>query len=473
MAYTKRTTGKVANKMINYAEPRAEVKSGVHCDPDYVREQFKATRELWNRNNGTQAHQIYQSFKPGEISPEKANEMGNELARRMAPNHEAVIYTHTDRHHIHNHIIINSVNMENGLKLDMYGEKKLAELREVSDQLCKENNMSLITEQNAKVRYTMAERQIIEKGGVSWKDELRQAIDYEKQNSTSYEEFKKNLTEKYNIEIREGKKDDYISYKHPDRDRAVSGKKLGLDYERGTIENEFIRAVESREKQVTGEPRGTEKPDYLELLKRGNREDSSRADLTIKQGDQDERRTERAERESLKKADNQRTAENREHQQNESVDSKPEQQERRNFESEQSKAGRTEISLSGDDRGLEETSISPDVNPESDLERESEAVLNPDANNHNFDFSRYWSFSADSIPDLEEQRNKSRTELKKESQEFDLDKFNEHLNARTEDLLESYRGFDEVEEPVLESPEPEPDIEPKMPIISRDWDMER
>ena len=470
MAYTKRTTGKVANKMINYAEPRAEVKSGVHCDPDYVREQFKATRELWSKNNGTQAHQIYQSFKPGEISPEKANEMGNELARRMAPNHEAVIYTHTDRHHIHNHIIINSVNMENGLKLDMYGKEKLEELREVSDQLCKENNMSLITEHNAKVRYTMAERQIIEKGGISWKDELRQVIDYEKKNSASYEDFKKNLTEKYHIEVREGKKDDYISYKHPDKDRAVSGKRLGLDYERGTIENEFNRAVESREKPITREPRGTEKPDYLELLQRGNREDSSRADLTIKQSDQDERRNERDQPESSRQADSERRTESRDHKKNEPVHSEPEQQTRGSHEGEQPKTGRTDFSLSGDDRGHEEPSVLSQNHTEPDLERESEAVLDPDDNNRNLDFSRYWSFPADSIASLENLRSKSRYELKKDHQDFDLNKFNEHIQARKNEMIDNFKGFNEGEERSMDSPEP---VEKEMPkVISKEWDME-
>ncbi|MBU5508975.1 relaxase/mobilization nuclease domain-containing protein, partial [Enterococcus sp. S149_ASV_20] len=62
------------------------------------------------------------SFRPGEITAEKANQLGAEYAKKIAPDHQIAIYTHTDKDHIHNHIVINSVNLETGNKFQAHGQ---------------------------------------------------------------------------------------------------------------------------------------------------------------------------------------------------------------------------------------------------------------------------------------------------------------------------------------------------------------
>ena len=58
------------------------------------------------RKNDVVAYHMRQSFKPGEITPEEANRLGYELAMRFTKgNHAFVVTTHTDKKHIHNHII--------------------------------------------------------------------------------------------------------------------------------------------------------------------------------------------------------------------------------------------------------------------------------------------------------------------------------------------------------------------------------
>lgn len=89
-------------------------------------------------------------------------------------------------------------------KLKIY-KLTIDKVRRLSDELCKESGLSIVKELTSKVRYTLAERGILERGEISWKDELRQAIDYEKANSKNYEEFKNNLTEKYGIEVNDKK----------------------------------------------------------------------------------------------------------------------------------------------------------------------------------------------------------------------------------------------------------------------------
>ncbi len=244
MAYVKLDTTKVANRAISYAEKRAVEKSGHNCIPEMAKTQFSCTRDVWNKNNGIQAHLIIQSFDPGEVTPQLANQLGRELAEKVAKDHEAVIYTHADKDHIHNHIVINSVNLENGKKLNMHNA--LNKVRDLSDELCKEHNLVVIKEPSAKVRYTMAEKQILEKGGISWKDEIRQVIDIEKENSKNFKEFQENLG-KYDVKVALRGKN--ITYTHPNGQK-VRGNRLGMDYERGTIENGFTRQI-TRSKEDT------------------------------------------------------------------------------------------------------------------------------------------------------------------------------------------------------------------------------
>ena len=86
-------------------------------------EEFLLSKRLYEQNvrrpykNDVIAYQIRQSFKPGEVTPEEANEIGRELAMRFTKGkHAFVVATHTDRAHIHNHIIFNSTNVENTKK---------------------------------------------------------------------------------------------------------------------------------------------------------------------------------------------------------------------------------------------------------------------------------------------------------------------------------------------------------------------
>ncbi|MDM6439186.1 relaxase/mobilization nuclease domain-containing protein, partial [Staphylococcus aureus] len=104
MATTKLGNTKSASRAINYAEKRAEEKSGLNCDIDYAKSSFKQTRALYGKENGVQAHTVIQSFKPGEVTPEQCNQLGLELAEKIAPNHQVAVYTHADTNHVHNHI---------------------------------------------------------------------------------------------------------------------------------------------------------------------------------------------------------------------------------------------------------------------------------------------------------------------------------------------------------------------------------
>ncbi|MGG4382813.1 relaxase/mobilization nuclease domain-containing protein [Priestia megaterium] len=247
MATIKLSTTKNANALLKYAEKRAEVSNSLDCDVDYVRNQFKATREIWGKSGGIQAHHVIQSFKPDEVDPQQANEIGLQLAEKMAKGHEVAVYTHTDKDHIHNHIVINAVNYEDGRKFHAHGQEAIDHVRKISDELCKEHGLSIVEERSADVRYTLAEQSLLQKGKSSWKDEIRTAIDSSKEQATSFEDFQERLKDQGVQATLRGKN---ITYEHLESNKKVRGTKLGLAYEKETILHGFERQV-TRERETT------------------------------------------------------------------------------------------------------------------------------------------------------------------------------------------------------------------------------
>lgn len=247
MATTKISSTKSIARAINYAEKRAVEKSGLNCDADYAKSSFKATRELYGKTGGNEGHVVIQSFQPGEVDTKKCNALGLELAQNIAPKHQVSVYTHDDKEHIHNHIVINAVNLETGKKFNN-NKKALHDIRRANDELCKAHGLSVVEEQKAAVRYTQAEKAVLEKGQSSWKDEIRQAVDLSKSRTSDFESFQDDLGD---LGIETKLRGATVSYKHPDVDRWVRAKKLGSDYELGGLENEFTRQIEPTERTIS------------------------------------------------------------------------------------------------------------------------------------------------------------------------------------------------------------------------------
>ena len=159
--------------------------------------------------------------------------------------------THIDKNHIHNHFVINSVNMDNGLKLQI-SPSKLLEMKKDSNYLCNRENLSKINlEPNKGISKTDSEYRLEKKGVTPWKDELRQCIDFGRSKTKSIEELKEYLKEHFNIEVRETKNS--ISYKHPEQNKSVRGNKLGGDYTKEGLLSEFnARETKSNERGREG-----------------------------------------------------------------------------------------------------------------------------------------------------------------------------------------------------------------------------
>ncbi|EAG7623054.1 protein rlx [Listeria monocytogenes] len=249
MATTKLGNTKSASRAINYAEKRAEEKSGLNCDIDYAKSSFKQTRALYGKENGIQAHTVIQSFKPGEVTPEQCNQLGLELAEKIAPNHQVAIYTHTDKEHVHNHIVINSIDLETGRKYQSNKQQRDF-VKQANDDICREHGLSVPERDTAKLRYTQAEKSLIEKDQYSWKDDLREKIEHAKEHTSDFKSFSEHL-EKSGIEFKVRGKN--VSYKPENVNKWVRGKTLGQDYDKGALEYEFERR-EREEKESERDP---------------------------------------------------------------------------------------------------------------------------------------------------------------------------------------------------------------------------
>ena len=247
MATTKISSTKSTSRAINYAEKRAEEKSGLNCDVEYAKSSFKASREVYGKTDGNQGHVIIQSFKPGEVTPKQCNALGLELAEKMVPEHQVAIYTHSDTDHIHNHIVINAVNLETGKKFNN-DKQALRDLRKANDEVCLNHGLS-IPEPTSELRYTQAEQNLIDKGKKSWKNEVRMAID--ETQATDMDSFKEQLLPK-GITV-ERVTDKTITYRHIEVDKKVRGSKLGDIYDKGGIIDGFESEKQRRRTKYESE----------------------------------------------------------------------------------------------------------------------------------------------------------------------------------------------------------------------------
>ena len=248
------TPTKIYNYLTNPEKTEEKLISGINCTPCNMVNEFTATKELYNKQDDIKYHHIVQSFDPNDnITPEKAHELGRELAEKQFKGYEVFVVTHTDKDHIHNHIVVNSVSFENGLKYNA-SNKSLWDIKRESNRICEREHLSLLDlNRRAKEHLTTGELRMELRGENTWKGELKKCIEFAKEKTNNLEEFQKYLESNFNIDTRVTNKT--ISYKHPERSKGIRGNKLGTDYDKEELINGFIR----KEKSISREgDRGTE-----------------------------------------------------------------------------------------------------------------------------------------------------------------------------------------------------------------------
>ncbi len=183
----------------------------------------------WTRQNaidkGTHlGRHLIQAFKPGEVSPEEAHEIGMQLAKEvLGGKYEFVLTTHIDKGHIHNHLIFNSVSFQDH-KHYHSNKRSYHFICRTSDRLCKEHGLSVIVPGQDKGK-SYIEHQATQMG-TSYKAKLKATIDRLIPVSSDMEDLLAHL-QREGYEIKRGK---YISCRASDQERFTRLKTLGADY---------------------------------------------------------------------------------------------------------------------------------------------------------------------------------------------------------------------------------------------------
>ena len=179
------------------------------------------------------AYHLIQSFSPEDnITPIIANEIGKKYAARITEEkNEYVVTTHTDRDHIHNHIIFNATSFETKKKYH-HSARDIKRIQDISDRLCREYMVSVINEKTGRKGLQHDEYEKAKKG-TSWRVRLANLIDEAVYNSSNFDEFLFQLTQE-GVSVKQGKD---LSYKCEllGQERACRGKSIGIGYTKESI----------------------------------------------------------------------------------------------------------------------------------------------------------------------------------------------------------------------------------------------
>lgn len=179
-----KTVAQCLSERLDYSQNPVKTEQGelitsYACQPETAATEFLLSKRQYQQITGEEykgniiAYQIRQSFKPGEITPEDANRLGYELAMRFTKGrHAFTVSTHTDRAHIHNHIIFNSTTLSCDRKFKNFFFSGLA-LQRLSDIICFEHGYSIIE----KKPYTEREKRTVYPKRHTIRDELRSVLD--------------------------------------------------------------------------------------------------------------------------------------------------------------------------------------------------------------------------------------------------------------------------------------------------------
>lgn len=230
-------------------------------DPKIASQMFEAVRNQMGSGKGNVlARHIHQNFAPGETTPQQAMQIGLELCQKLFHGeYQFLIATHTDKQHIHNHIIVNNVNLLNGRTLNYLSDRGnqnllYQKIRDVSDALCREHQLSVIENpQLGKGQKWYEWSQ--DREGHSWKSKLRYELDCIIMRSDNFDDFLKkckanNIEAVYNPNHKID-----LKFRLEGQERFARAKTVGWYYETPQIKKRIANFKRHREQSISYTPR--------------------------------------------------------------------------------------------------------------------------------------------------------------------------------------------------------------------------
>lgn len=221
--------------------------SGVNCHPGTAREEMLAVKRRFGKEDGAVAYHGYQSFAPGEVTPELAHQIGLELAQQLwGDKYQVIVATHLDKDsHIHSHFVVNTVSFIDGIKYHRTNQD-YREMRRISDELCRKYRLSVVEAPQPRKSKQYGEWRAAQEQRPTWRGLVRSDVDEAIREAMTERQFFENLRKK-GYEIKTGKD---ISVRPSGKERFVRlARNFGEDY---TIEGIRKRILEQNHHILPG-----------------------------------------------------------------------------------------------------------------------------------------------------------------------------------------------------------------------------
>lgn len=232
---TERFSEEDLSRLLDYTQNRDKTEhqlyvTGFNCDPANACDTMNATRKRWGKDGEGHvlAYHLIQSFKPGEITPQQAHEIGCEFTRRLlADRYEVTVSTHLDKSHLHNHIVFNSVAFVDGKMFRNQFRDYYRGIRQISDDLCRENQLKVIDPKGYGKNY--AEWAAEKAGRPTVRGTIKADVDRALERAVNWSTFVLTLNQ-MGYEVAYGRNIKYAKLRPKGSPRAIRFKSLGPGY---------------------------------------------------------------------------------------------------------------------------------------------------------------------------------------------------------------------------------------------------
>ena len=239
-----KTTPKSLEEAVDYAANRDKTESacfetGLGCTTTSAFEDMRLNTLRWHKETGVQGYHLVQSFAEGEVTPELAHQIGVEFAEQLLlGKYQAIVTTHLNTKHYHNHIVWSAVSLEDGKKYHSNSKSYYTEVRALSDALCQKYGLSIIeTPESLRGKRQYEKWRAEENNQPTWRTAIRQDVDEAIQQSLTWRQFLSTM-ERKGYEVRMGRK--YPVLRPPGKERFVRFKTLGKRYTPEAIQTRIL-----------------------------------------------------------------------------------------------------------------------------------------------------------------------------------------------------------------------------------------
>ena len=231
----------------NFKTEKQMYVTAINCDEKTAFKEMIKTKHHFKKEGGILGYHGFQSFAEGEVTPQQAHEIGVKLAEELwGDKYEVIVSTHLNTNNIHNHFVVNSVSFVDGKKY-RNDRRTYALMRITSDDLCKENNLSVIEEKpcgKLKIDYTKYYNSYVQK--TDYYTTTKEDVDFAIKQAYSYKNFL-SILEKLGYIITIRRKGKIMSLCRPPYKRNIRiERSFGIEYSISNIKERIMSTEMTR-----------------------------------------------------------------------------------------------------------------------------------------------------------------------------------------------------------------------------------